>query len=95
MAPEQTWLVRADIETTLEERSKTHGDFSEQSAMSQRLKELLRDGDNWHKLSCEQKESLDMIQHKIARILSGNPNHIDSWHDISGYATLIVKKLGR
>lgn len=40
-------------------------------------------------LSFEQCEALDMIQHKIGRILSGNPNEPDHWHDIAGYATLV------
>lgn len=30
-----------------------------------------------------------MILHKIARIMNGDPDHIDHWHDIAGYATLI------
>jgi hypothetical protein len=34
-----------------------------------------------------------MICHKIGRILNGNPNNKDSWWDIAGYATLIVKQL--
>lgn len=41
------------------------------------------------KLTPEQCEALDMIQHKIGRILSGNPNEPDHWHDIAGYATLV------
>lgn len=34
-----------------------------------------------------------MIAHKIARILNGDPDYDDSWVDIAGYATLVVKKL--
>ena len=49
--------------------------------------------DNWEELSPAQKESLEMIVHKIARILNGDPNYADSWHDISGYATLIDNAL--
>ena len=41
----------------------------------------------------EEQEALDMIFHKIARILNGDPNYADSWHDIAGYATLIDKEL--
>jgi hypothetical protein len=40
-----------------------------------------------------QRESLDMIAHKIARILNGNPNVHDHWHDIAGYATLVANDL--
>jgi hypothetical protein len=44
-------------------------------------------------LASDQKEALDMIVHKIARILNGNPNVHDHWHDIAGYATLIANRL--
>jgi hypothetical protein len=30
-----------------------------------------------------------MIQHKVARILNGEPDYSDNWHDIAGYATLV------
>lgn len=36
---------------------------------------------------------LEMIAHKIARILNGDPNYADNWHDIAGYATLIDLQL--
>lgn len=39
------------------------------------------------------KEALDMIVHKIGRILNGNPNYIDSFRDIAGYAELVVNYL--
>ena len=35
-----------------------------------------------------------MIMHKISRILNGDPNYVESWRDISGYAELVVKELG-
>jgi hypothetical protein len=44
-------------------------------------------------LNPSQREALDMIQHKIGRILAGNPNHHDHWHDIAGYATLVANEL--
>ena len=39
------------------------------------------------------RESLEMLAHKVARILNGNPDYVDSWHDVSGYATLVEKRL--
>ena len=53
----------------------------------------MRNTDNWDRLTCSQKESLEMVVHKIARILNGDPNYADSWHDIAGYATLIDQEL--
>ena len=37
-----------------------------------------------------QREGLEMIAHKISRILNGDPNYDDSWVDIAGYAQLVV-----
>lgn len=70
----------------LDEREKTHGDFLETSCISQRLKGV------WNTrvvdLSHAQQEALELICLKMARILAGNPNCIDHWTDIAGYAEL-------
>ena len=34
-----------------------------------------------------------MVAHKIGRILNGDPNYIDSWHDIIGYTRLVEQRL--
>jgi hypothetical protein len=34
-----------------------------------------------------------MIFHKIARILNGNPDYVDNWIDIAGYAKLVADDL--
>ena len=57
------------INETLSTRATTHGDFSENSYVMQHLKTFLRDHPGWEKLSDYQCESLDMICHKIGRIL--------------------------
>jgi hypothetical protein len=41
----------------------------------------------------DQREALDMIAHKIGRILNGDPNYADSWHDLEGYARLVEQRL--
>ena len=48
---------------------------------------------NWDNLDFDQKESLEMIVHKIARILNGDPNYDDSWIDIGGYSKLVADRL--
>ena len=82
----------SEIDSTLAEREKTHGCFEEHATISQNLKDSLRVG-CWDQLSDAQREALEMIVHKIARILNGNPNYKDSWHDIAGYSLLIEKQL--
>lgn len=76
------------IEDILAERQKTHGPFAKTAYLSQFQRTFLREQHTWEELSYEQQEALDMIVHKIARILSGNPDEIDHWNDIAGYATL-------
>ena len=44
-------------------------------------------------MSAVQQEALHMICSKLARIANGDPNHVDSWHDIAGYASLVVKDI--
>ena len=34
-----------------------------------------------------------MIQHKIARMLNGDPTYLDNIVDISGYATLVQQSM--
>lgn len=83
----------ADIENTLAERQKTHGDFADHANITQRLKLLLHQHRTWATLTSSMQEALDMIAHKIGRVLAGNPNHVDHWHDIAGYATLVERQL--
>lgn len=82
-----------NIEDTLKDRAKEYGAFPDHAFISQVLKDSLRDMKGWGKLSLDQREALDMIMHKIARILNGNPNNHDSWHDIVGYAKLVADRL--
>lgn len=83
----------SEVENTLHDRGKTYGKFSGQAEISQSLKSIMRSTRNWESLKPNQKEALEMIQHKVARILNGDPDYADSWHDIGGYSSLIDKFL--
>lgn len=82
-----------NINDTLSQRSTTHGDFGTNSRISQRLKNIFRDSPNNTFMTSYEREALDMIVHKMARILCGNPHELDHWHDIAGYATLVCKEI--
>lgn len=85
---------RDDIQSTLRDREAKYGDFKIQAEFAQALKYLMRDHvEGWRRLSSAQREALDMIQHKISRILNGDPTYRDSWTDIIGYAKLIEREL--
>jgi hypothetical protein len=78
----------ADISATLTERKSQYGDFTDHARISQDLKAVMVATPGWQKLSPDKREALDMIQHKVARILNGDPEIADSWHDIAGYSKL-------
>ncbi len=82
-----------NVEETLEERGSTYGHFRTGAHIMQDLKYIARSTQGWNKMEPFQREALDMILHKIGRLLNGDPNHVDSWHDIAGYATLVEKIL--
>lgn len=86
------WFT-SPTETLITERGSRYGKFKDGAEIMQSLKDTMRDVDGWNNLTASQKESLDMIQHKIGRILNGDPTYDDSWKDIAGYATLIVNEL--
>jgi len=77
----------------LEERGKRYGSFDTHALITQNLKRTMLLTPNWDILSSDKKESLEMIAHKIGRILNGDPEYKDSWVDIAGYATLVAEGL--
>lgn len=81
-----------DVQGTLEQRQSTHGNFSANAACSQALKACVKEHVGVM-LTRVQLEALDNICQKMARIITGNPNHADNWHDIAGYATLAEREL--
>lgn len=81
------------VSTTLEERGERYGEFKGHSEVTQSLKRVIYCNTNTAMWSDSQREAMDMIVHKIGRIVNGDPDYIDSWHDIAGYASLVVKEL--
>jgi hypothetical protein len=81
------------VDTILEDRLATHGDFTEDAEMAQRFKNLLHQGRNWHMLHTFEAEALEQMATKIARILSGNPHHPEHWRDLQGYPRLVEERL--
>lgn len=82
-----------DVRTILNERRAQHGSLVNHACVCQAMKRAMRDSLGWDRLADDMKEAADMIVHKLARTLSGNPNYIDHWADICGYAQLVVDRL--
>lgn len=75
----------------LNERERTHGDYSEVARVSQALKMALRNGPI-EEVPAVIRESLELICMKMARIVCGDHNETDHYVDIIGYAKLALKK---
>lgn len=84
----------AEINDTLNERGSRYGTFRDHAIISQSLQAVMHETRGWQRLAPDQREALEMIQHKVARILNGDPDYADSWHDIAGYAALVERRLG-
>ena len=81
------------VSNTLNQRAKTHGHFPDVAKTSQLIRSSMMMTKGWYLLDTTQTEALTVIAQKIARILCGDPNYIDNWHDTAGYATLVEKEL--
>ena len=81
------------VDATLAERQSTYGNFEDVAFVTENIMSILAkvrvngldDFPNTHRMA------LYMIASKMARIVNGDFNHLDSWHDIGGYAKLIEK----
>lgn len=82
-----------DITTTLAERGARYGVFADHADICQALKAEMYSRSGWDRLANDQRLALEVIADKIARILNGDPNYHDNWHDIQGYAKLVADRL--
>ena len=89
------FLPAKNVDALITERGSRYGFFIGQATISQELKKTVYAGLNrsGNTLDNDQLEALDMIVHKIARIVNGDPNYSDSWVDIAGYAKLVSDRL--
>lgn len=94
------------VENTLAERGARYGDFTDHAKIAQGIQRVMQTAERaspvigqsarplaWACLSDVQRQALTVIADKIARILSGDPNYADNWHDIQGYAKLVEDRL--
>ena len=84
-----------DVTEILEERGSRYGSFVGHADVTQAYKTLTTSflRQRGKALEPDQQEALDMIFHKIGRIINGDPNYADSWIDIAGYAKLVADRL--
>jgi Domain of unknown function (DUF6378) len=93
---EQQAGKQQSTEAILAERGSRYGNFRDNARCSQALSEVFMEENrrrysdrNQNSLERHQLEAIQMIFHKIARIVSGDdPSYADNWDDIAGYAQL-------
>lgn len=85
------------MDDILEERGKRYGEFAGHAFVSQSIQKIMVEGfaaahpgHTLEEIDVDMIEALSMIAHKIGRIINGDPNYMDSWVDIAGYAQLVV-----
>lgn len=98
LVPRTVTTAIGTTEGLIETRGKTHGDYSDHAKYTQQLKAVAH-GAYYERrqrgqptLTSQQKESVEMILHKIGRILAGDASFADHWDDIAGYAKLANKE---
>lgn len=84
-----------NITAMLDERGRRYGKFIEHADITQDLKQIVSNNllRRNKLLASDQQEALDMICHKIGRIINGDADYADSWVDIAGYAKLVADRL--
>lgn len=92
-------MEQRETAAILQERGKTHGNYSDHARITQALKALIwaeiearHDRQERPRLTSEMCEALDMICHKIGRIIAGQADFADHWEDIAGYAKLVANE---
>jgi len=83
------------IDAVINERGSRYGVFTGHAEVTQNLKKFIAEELSLRSktLANDQQEALDMICHKIGRIVNGDPDYADSWVDIAGYAKLVSDRL--
>lgn len=74
-----------EIRRILNERQKAYGDFQHNAIIARQLKLYIPNN-----IDPVAGQALCVIMDKIARLLSGDAFHRDTWLDIQGYAQLVI-----
>lgn len=82
-----------EVHAIIGERQSNYGDFYDFSILVQKLKDVVQKHPNWPKMSPHHKEGIEMILHKLARSINGNPDYLDSYVDVKGYAQCIINSI--
>ena len=82
-------MSTTNVNEMLAGRQARYGSFGGHAKIAQGLKAVMHERSGWDRLKPDQREALEMVQHKIARMLNGDPKYLDNIVDVVGYSTLI------
>lgn len=88
-------ITTDEIDNTVTQRGERYGLFADGAVIMQDLKTVMRATPGWERLTPSQREALEMIQHKIGRVLNGDPMYVENFTDIAGYAILVKDEMLR
>jgi hypothetical protein len=81
------------IDAVLDERGSRYGKFESHAEITQDIKRAMARGRNWSTLRDDTREALEMVAHKVGRILNGDPEYADNVVDIIGYMQLVLERM--
>ena len=84
-----------DVEETIEDRRNKYGEYKDYAKICSEFKAVCVNNNLSTNFTYIHEEALDMIFSKIARVLNGDSNLVDNWHDIAGYAHLVEIELNK
>jgi hypothetical protein len=88
MEPNET-----DVDQILGERGNRYGTFESNAKTCQLLKNVLHSQEGWYRLSYVQREAVEMMMHKISRLVNGDATYLDTVVDIAGYNQLMLEHM--
>jgi predicted DNA-binding ArsR family transcriptional regulator len=88
MEPDET-----NVDQILGERGNRYGTFESNAKTCQLLKNVLHSQEGWYRLSYVQREAVEMMMHKISRLVNGDATYLDTVVDIAGYNQLMLEHM--
>lgn len=82
------------------QRGSVYGSFLHNAIVAQAIKRAIssipdpeNEGARYANLPPDVREGLELIALKMSRIVTGDPEYLDNWDDIGGYAKIIADRI--
>jgi len=86
--------VVSTVEQITAARGPVYGPFLHNAIVAQNIKAAFQSAPpRPDRLPADVQEALDLIALKISRIVTGDPEYLDNWDDIGGYAKIVADRI--